>query len=84
VVKGITASVLPHGERITIGFNRHVASDRHGEVRLPSACACSADIYALQQGTDRGSRLRAIRPLRIGRHPNNVTRFVLELAGNPT
>jgi N-acetylmuramoyl-L-alanine amidase len=85
VVKGITASVLPHGERITIEFSKEVAftGDR---VENPDRvffdfANATAPASLLDRGpTPSGTLVKA---LRIGRHPNNVTRFVLELAGNP-
>jgi hypothetical protein len=84
-VKGITASVLPHGERITIEFSKEVAftGDR---VENPDRvffdfANATAPASLLDRGpTPSGTLVKA---LRIGRHPNNVTRFVLELAGNP-
>jgi len=85
VVKGVTASVLPHGERITIEFSKEVAftGDR---VENPDRvffdfANATAPASLLDRGpTPSGTLVKA---LRIGRHPNNVTRFVLELAGNP-
>ncbi|HKW01281.1 MAG TPA: N-acetylmuramoyl-L-alanine amidase [Vicinamibacterales bacterium] len=85
VVKGITQSVLPHGERITIEFSKEVAftGDRvenPDRVFFDFANATAPASLIDHAPAPSGSLVKA---LRIGRHPNSVTRIVLELAGSP-
>lgn len=85
VVKAITQSVLPHGERITIEFSKEVAfnGDRvenPDRVFFDFANATAPASLIDHAPAPSGSLVKA---LRIGRHPNTVTRVVLELAGSP-
>ena len=85
LVKSITESVLPHGERITIEFSKEVAftGDRvenPDRVFFDFANATAPATLVDHAPAPSGSLVKA---LRVGRHPNAVTRVVLELAGNP-
>jgi len=82
VVKSITQSVLPHGERITIEFSKEVAfsGDRVENPDRVFFDFANATAPSSLSPAPSGTLVKA---LRIGRHPNTVTRIVLELAGNP-
>ncbi|MFI5177409.1 MAG: N-acetylmuramoyl-L-alanine amidase [Vicinamibacterales bacterium] len=84
VVKNITESALPHGERITIELSKEVtySGDR---VENPDRVFfdftnATAPLSLADHVSLSGNLVKA---LRVGRHANNVTRVVLELAGNP-
>jgi N-acetylmuramoyl-L-alanine amidase len=84
VVRNITETPLPHGERITIELSREVTytGDR---VENPDRvffdlANATAPLSLADQTKLSGTVVKA---LRVGRHANNVTRVVLELAGNP-
>jgi N-acetylmuramoyl-L-alanine amidase len=85
VVKGITESALPHGERITIEFSKEVtySGDRVENpdrvfFDFPNSTAPASLID--HAPTPTGSFVKAVR---LGRHTTSVTRVVLELSGNP-
>ncbi len=85
VVKSITETALPHGERITIEFSREVTftGDRVDNpdrvfFDFPNSNVPAALID--HAPTPSGS---VIKGLRVGRHANGVTRVVLELSNHP-
>jgi len=84
IVRTITDAALPHGERVTIELSREVSysGDRVDnpdriffDFTNAKAAASLADHVPLS-----GSLVKAVR---VGLHAANVTRVVLELAGNP-
>jgi N-acetylmuramoyl-L-alanine amidase len=85
VVKSITETALPHGERITIEFSREVTytGDRlenPDRVFFDFANSTAPASLIEHAPAPAGSLVKA---LRVGRHSSTVTRVVLELAGNP-
>jgi N-acetylmuramoyl-L-alanine amidase len=85
VLKGITESALPYGERITIEFSKEVtySGDRVENpdrvfFDFPNSTAPASLID--HAPTPTGSFVKAVR---LGRHTTSVTRVVLELSGNP-
>jgi N-acetylmuramoyl-L-alanine amidase len=85
VVKGITESALPHGERITIEFSKEVTytGDRvenPDRVFFDFANSTAPASLIDHAPTPNGSFIKAVR---LGRHTTSVTRVVLELSGNP-
>jgi N-acetylmuramoyl-L-alanine amidase len=85
VVRSVTRTPLPRGDRITIELTREVGyrGDRvDGPDRLFFDFASSKPASALD-GTVGQLSGTLVKEFRIGRHPNDVTRVVLELAGAP-
>jgi N-acetylmuramoyl-L-alanine amidase len=85
VVKGITESALPHGERITIEFSKEVTYsgdrvDNPDRVFFDFANSTAPASLIDHAPTPSGSFIKAVR---LGRHTTSVTRVVLELSGNP-
>ena len=84
-VKDIRRAVLPDAVRITIELDREVAF--HDE-RLADPARVFVDLPATHASpafTDRTIRYDGdsdvVRQIRVGRHPNNTTRVVLDVAG---
>lgn len=85
VVKGITETALPHGERITIEFSKEVTYtgdrvDSPDRVFFDFANSTAPASLIDHAPAPTGSFVKA---LRLGRHANGVTRIVLELSGSP-
>ncbi|MEZ5317089.1 MAG: N-acetylmuramoyl-L-alanine amidase [Vicinamibacterales bacterium] len=85
VVRSISTTPLPQGDRITIEFSREVAfeGDRlEGPDRVFFDFSDSTPVTNLAEraGALEGQLVKA---LRVGRHQNHVTRVVLELDGQP-
>ena len=85
VLKGITESALPHGERITIEFSKEVTYsgdrvDNPDRVFFDFANSTAPASLIDHAPTPNGSFIKAVR---LGRHTTSVTRVVLELSGNP-
>jgi N-acetylmuramoyl-L-alanine amidase len=85
VIRSITETALPHGERITIEFTHEVAYsgdrvDNPDRVFFDFVNANAAASLPDHLPTPSGALLKAVR---VGRHAPDVTRVVLELAGNP-
>jgi N-acetylmuramoyl-L-alanine amidase len=85
LLRRITQTALPRGDRITIELSHEVqfSGDRvDGPDRLFFDFANAEPGDAVSTGIDQVSG-RLVDGLRIGRHPNSVTRVVLELSGDP-
>src|SRR5262249_29009659 len=83
-IKDIRRTVLPDAVRITIELGREVAF--HAE-RIPDSVRVFVDFSGARAAApliDRALRVdpqadaNFVRPVRFGRHPNNVTRVVLD------
>jgi N-acetylmuramoyl-L-alanine amidase len=84
-IKGIRRSVLPDAVRITIELDSEVAFH---EERIPDPARVFVDLPGTRASAallDQTLRFEGdadiVRQVRIGRHPNNTTRVVLEAAG---
>jgi N-acetylmuramoyl-L-alanine amidase len=84
-IKGIRRIVLPDAVRITIELDFEVAFH---EERIPDPARVFVDLPGTRASPgliDRTLRFESdadiVRQVRIGRHPNNTTRVVLEAAG---
>jgi N-acetylmuramoyl-L-alanine amidase len=85
LIRNITQTLLPRGERVTVELSREVvyAGERvQGPDRVFVDFTNATAAAALVQ---RAQKLNGalIRGVRIGRHMTGVTRVVLELAGSP-
>lgn len=85
VVRGVSLSPLPRGDRITIELSREVAyfGERiAGPDRVYFDLATS-DLGDQAAGQAEALTGRLVQTARVGRHENQTTRVVLELAGSP-
>ncbi|HYN07922.1 MAG TPA: N-acetylmuramoyl-L-alanine amidase [Vicinamibacterales bacterium] len=85
VIKGITQTTLPRGERITIELNREVVYAGERVVNPDRVFVDFTNASAAAALAQRAQKLNGqlIKGVRVGRHSGGVTRVVLELAGSP-
>ena len=84
-IRGIDRTVLPNAIRVTIELEGEVP---FYEERLDNPDRYFIDLSSTRLGADMAERTlrfdgdaRPVRQIRIGRHPNDTTRIVLETAG---
>jgi N-acetylmuramoyl-L-alanine amidase len=85
VIKAITQTSLPRGERITIELNREVVYAGERVVNPDRVFVDFTNASAAAAVAQRVQKLNGtlIKAVRVGRHSTGVTRVVLELAGSP-
>jgi N-acetylmuramoyl-L-alanine amidase len=85
VLRGVTRSPLPRGDRITIELSREVAfrGDRVADPDRVFFDLASSTLGGSVAADAESLEGRLVQSVRLGRHENNVTRVVLELDGRP-
>ena len=85
VLRGVSRAPLPLGDRITIELSREVAysGERIADPDRVYFDLATSDVGDQAAGQAETLTGRLVQTARVGRHENQTTRVVLELAGNP-